>query len=104
MLGQCIRYVEPRRLRPDEDVRRWGKAWRIQEGAKGDVAVFALSDEGVKSEPHDPHRASWLVSSPNNLRLPDPCVTRSLLRSMPAKGLKAEPVALRHCEQWQFKA
>jgi hypothetical protein len=31
-------------------------------------------------------------------------VSSSFVRSMPAKGLKAEPVAARQAEQWQFMA
>jgi hypothetical protein len=31
-------------------------------------------------------------------------VTASLPRSMPAIGLKADPVVRRHFEQWQFMA
>jgi len=31
-----------------------------------------------------------------------PCVIANLLRSMPAKGLKAEPVARRQSAQWQL--
>jgi hypothetical protein len=36
--------------------------------------------------------------------LSSPPVTRSLSLSMPANGLKAEPVARRQFEQWQFAA
>jgi hypothetical protein len=38
------------------------------------------------------------------MSLSPPLVMRSLSRSMPANGLKAEPVVCRQFEQWQFAA
>jgi hypothetical protein len=56
------------------------------------------------SEPQILQCVSLLLSSPKIIRPSLPLVTASFSRSMPANGLKAEPVVRRQLEQWQFAA
>ena len=47
----------------------------------------------------------WLASSsPQTSSVSAPATTSSLPRSIPANGLKADPVEARQFEQWQFAA
>ena len=52
-----------------------------------------------RKQPHDRQRVSLASGSPNTARLLVPSVISSLLRSMPANALNAEPVAARQPEQ-----
>jgi len=56
------------------------------------------------SDPHTPHRVWFASSSPTIKSVSCPVVSASFVRSMPANALKADPVAARHREQWQFAA
>jgi hypothetical protein len=56
------------------------------------------------SEPQAPQRVSFESGSPWTSRPSAPSVSSSFSRSIPANALKAEPVAARQREQWQFIA
>src|SRR6266516_7822519 len=57
-----------------------------------------------RKDPHAPQRVSLRSSSPKTATSSSPSVIVSFSRSIPANALKAEPVAARHPEQWQFAA
>ena len=52
-----------------------------------------------RNDPQAPQRVSFRSSSPKTAISSSPSVIVSFSRSMPANGLKAEPVAARHSEQ-----
>ena len=56
------------------------------------------------SEPHVAHLVWLASSSPIVSSRSEPLVIASFSRSIPANGLKADPVAARHREQWQLAA
>ena len=51
-----------------------------------------------------PQRVWFPSSSPQTRSVSAPATTSSFSRSIPANGLKAEPVPARQFEQWQFAA
>src|SRR5439155_9373535 len=57
-----------------------------------------------RSDPQTPQRVWFASSSPQTSSLSAPSTTSSFDRSIPANGLKADPVPARQFEQWQFAA
>src|SRR3979411_2664676 len=55
-------------------------------------------------EPQRLQCASWPLSSPKIITSSSPAAMLNLSCAVPANDLKAEPVARRQFEQWQFKA
>jgi hypothetical protein len=105
ILGQVVCNCEPPRLGADEDMRGRTDGRIVDEGSHGDVDEGAVADDRIKERAaHFLQRVSLPFSSPKIMRLSWPLVMPSLSRSMPAKGLKAAPVARRQFEQWQFAA
>jgi len=49
-------------------------------------------------------RTTWAFSTPKIIKASLPLAMLSLLHSIPANGLYADPVARRQFEQWQFNA
>ena len=85
-------------------MRGRANGWIVDEGSQSDV------DEGTVADDRIEERAARLTMSvvavlvSKTRRLSLPLVMLNLSRSMPANGLKAEPVARRQFEQWQFMA
>lgn len=104
VLGQVVGDCEPSRLGADEDVLGRADGRIVDEASHGDVDEGAVADDRIQERAADLQRVSWPLSSPKIMRLSSPLVIPIFSRSMPANGLKAEPVARRQFEQWQFAA
>ena len=104
VLRQVVGDGEPRRLGADEDVLGRADGRIVDQNTHGDVDEGAVANDRIRYEPHSLQRTSLPFSSPKTKKLSSPLVMSSLSRSMPANGLKADPVVRRQFEQWQFMA
>jgi hypothetical protein len=103
-LGQVVGDLEPGRLGADEDVSSGPDARLVDERPMATCTYAPSRTTEKRSEPQRAQRMSFSFSSPTTKSAPAPSVSSSCPRSIPAYGLKAEPVAARQREQWQFAA
>lgn len=104
ILRQVIGDGEPARLRTDEDVLGWTNGWVVDERSHGDMDVGAVAHERIKQGAAlaAMRVVAALVAEDQEFVLA--FGEEKLSRSIPAKGLNAEPVVRRQSEQWQFAA
>ena len=102
VLGEGVRDLEPRSLGADVDCSV-GPIDGASTSDDGDVDEAPSRTTEKSSEPQVPHGVSFASVADDQERS---CAVGELQlsRSMPGNGLKAEPVAARQREQWQFAA
>jgi hypothetical protein len=99
VLGQVVGDGEPGRLGADEYVLGRTDSRLVNESSHGDMDKDALADGGKEERPANPAMRVVAVFVAEDQELVFARVTANLSRSIPANGLKAEPVVRRQSEQ-----
>lgn len=76
----------------------------VHQRPHGDMNEGPVPNDRKRSDPHFPQCVLLASGPPKIISASAPFVIASFERSIPANGLKAEPVVLRQFEQWQLAA